>query len=274
MNPPLKLSWPDPREFWEVPVLFEDAQLLALDKPAGLLASPDRLAPDRPSLMRLLHQAIADRKPWTVERGLTYLSNAHRLDAETTGVFLLAKSKAVLIALADLFGSRKPLQQYLALVHGSPAQDQFQINSRLAAQPDASGVVRVDPRNGKRSETRFTVLERFASQTLLRCELLTNRPHQIRAHLHNAGLRVVGDALYGGKPLWLSRLKRDYRLKPGREERPLIARTALHAEQLALPHPVTGESLTITSPMPKDLRVALKYLREYSGGQRCKLRLP
>ena len=261
---PIKLSSPTTREFWEVPVLFEDAHLLALDKPAGLLASADRLAPDRPSLMQLLHQAIAEVKPWTVERGLIYVSNAHRLDSEVSGAFLLAKSKAVLVALTDLFGSRKLLQQYLALVHGSPAENQFQINSRLAAQPDAAGLIRVDPRNGKRSETRFTVLERFTSQTLLRCELLTNRRHQIRAHLLNAGLRLVGDTLYGGKPLWLSRLKRDYRLKPGREERPLVARTALHAELLSLPHPVTGEQLSVNAPLPKDLRVALKYLREFS----------
>ena len=263
---PIKLSSPATREFWEVPVLFEDAHLLALDKPAGLLASPDRLAPDRPSLMQLLHRGIADGKPWASSRGLTYLSNAHRLDLETTGIFLLAKSKAALVALADLFGSRKPLQYTLALVHGSPAENQFQLNSKLASQPDAAGLIRVDPRNGKRSETRCTVLERFASQTLLRCELITNRPQQLRAHLLNAGLRVVGDALYGGKPLWLSRLKRDFRLKPGREERPLISRTALHAEQISFPQPLTGEPLSITAPWPKDLRVAVKYLREFSLG--------
>lgn len=74
----------------------------------------------------------------------------------------------------------------------------------------------------------------------------------------------MGDALYGGKPLWLSRLKRDYRLKPGREERPLLARATLHAEQLSLPHPVSGELLNLTAPWPKDLRVAVKYLREFS----------
>ena len=264
MNSPIKLSSPETREFWEIPVLFEDAHLLALDKPAGLLASPDRLAPGRRSIMRLLHQAITATKPWVVERGLTYLSNAHRLDADTSGVFLLAKSKAVFVELANLFSSRKPLQKYLALVHGSPAQDQFQVNAKLAAQPDAAGVVRVDSRTGKRAETRVTVVERFAHQTLLRCELLTDRPHQMRAHLLNSGLRIVGDELYGSKPLWLSSLKKDFRLKPGREERPLLARTALHSEQLSLPHPVTGEQLTATAPLPKDLRVALKYLREFS----------
>jgi 23S rRNA-/tRNA-specific pseudouridylate synthase len=79
-------------------------------------------------------------------------------------------------------------------------------------------------------------------------------------------LPVVGDELYGGKPLWLSRLKPAYRLGRGRAERPLMARVALHAEQLTLTHPVTGETLTIIAPWPKDLKVAVKYLRQY--GQR------
>jgi RluA family pseudouridine synthase len=264
MSAVIKLSSPATRGFWEIPVLFEDAHLLALDKPAALLVSADREDPARPSLMRLLHEAVAAGKPWASERGLAYLSNAHRLDLETSGVLLLAKSKAVLVALADLFGSEKPHRQFLALAHGSPAEDCFQVNAKLAPHPTLPGAMRVDAWNGKRAETRFTVVERFAQQTLLKCELLTDRPHQIRVHLTNTGLRVVGDKLYGGKPLWLSRLKRDFRLKPGREERPLIARVALHAEQLSLPHPVTGEQLSITAPVPKDLRVALKYLREFN----------
>jgi RluA family pseudouridine synthase len=265
MSAVIKLSSPATREFWEIPVLFEDAHLLALDKPAVLLAAPDLAEPARPSLLQLLHDAIAAGKPWAVERGLTYLSNAHRLDPETSGVFLLAKAKDVLVQLADLFGSEKPQRQFLALVHGSPAEDQFQVNAKLAAHPSLAGAMRVDAWNGKRAETRFTVLERFARQALVQCEPLTDRMHQIRVHLTNTGLRIVGDKLYGGKPLWLSRLKKDFRLKPGREERPLLARVALHAGQLSLPHPITGEQITITAPVPKDLRVALKYLREFGA---------
>jgi 23S rRNA-/tRNA-specific pseudouridylate synthase len=75
---------------------------------------------------------------------------------------------------------------------------------------------------------------------------------------------IVGDKLYGGKPLWLSRLKPDYRLKPGHEERPLISRVALHAEALSISHPVTGTTVTITAPWPKDLKVAVKYLRQFA----------
>ncbi|MFM7214882.1 MAG: pseudouridine synthase, partial [Verrucomicrobiota bacterium] len=95
--PVIKLSSPSTREFWEIPVVWEDAHLLAINKPARLLTSPDRYDPKRPNLMRLLHEAIAAGKPWAAERQLQYLSNAHRLDFETTGVLLLAKDRPSLV---------------------------------------------------------------------------------------------------------------------------------------------------------------------------------
>jgi len=260
----IKLSSPAAREFWGIPVLFEDDYLLALDKPGGLLTSPDRYDPQRPNLMKLLHAAIAAGKPWARERGLNYLMNAHRLDFETSGVILLAKGKPALMTLANLFGSEKPLKQYVALVQGTPAEEKFEVDAGLAPHPARTGLMRVDPKNGKHSRTLFEVLEKFSGWTLLRCEPLTGRTHQIRVHLRHAGLPIIGDERYGGKPLWLSRLKPNYRLKSGHEERPLISRVALHAEQLTLPHPVTGETLTITAPWPKDLKVAVKYLRQFA----------
>ena len=105
MNAVIKLSSPATKGFWEIPVLFEDEHLLALDKPSGLLTSPDRYDAERPNLMKLLHAGIAEGKPWAKERGLTYLSNAHRLDFETSGVILLAKNKETLVKLADMFGA-------------------------------------------------------------------------------------------------------------------------------------------------------------------------
>jgi RluA family pseudouridine synthase len=260
----IKLSSPATKEFWEIPVLFEDEHLLALDKPSSLLTSPDRDDLSRPSLMKLLHTAIAEKKPWAVERNLTYLSNAHRPDVETSGVILLAKNKPALIALADLFGTEKPARQYIALAHGSPVENAFSINAKIGPHAVTPGMMRVDSNNGKQAQTRVEVVERFQRQTLLRCRPLTDRTHQLRVHLCNVGLRIVGDELYGGKPLWLSNLKDDYRLKRGREERALMARVALHAEQIALPHPITGETVTITAEWPKDLKVAVKYLRLYS----------
>ena len=260
----IKLSSPATREFWEIPVLFEDEHLLALDKPASLLTSPDRYDAARPNLMKLLHAGIEQQKPWARERHLTYLSNAHRLDFETSGIILLAKNKPALVTLANLFGSERPLKKYTALAWGNPPEKDFVVDAKLAPHPIKIGEMRVDPKNGKKSKTQFEVVEQYSDWCLLRCSPLTGRTHQIRIHLKHAGFPIVGDQLYGGKQLWLSRLKRDYRLKPGREERPLMARVALHAEELSLPHPVTGENIVIKSEWPKDIRVAMKYLRQYA----------
>lgn len=261
----IKLSSPATREFWEIPILYEDEHLLALDKPSGLLTSPDRFDPNRPNLMKLLHGGIADGKPWAKERALAYVMNAHRLDFETSGVILLAKSKPVLVQLANLFGSEKPIKSFLALVRDCPGTDRFEVDAKLSPHPTNPGLIRVDPKHGKRAQTNFEVRERFDGWTLLACQPLTARTDQIRVHLRQAGFPMVGDSLYGGKPLWLSRLKRDYHLKPGKEERPLIARAALHAEKLTLEHPVTGQTIAIEAPLPKDFTVALKYLRRYAS---------
>jgi RluA family pseudouridine synthase len=261
----IKLSSPATREYWEVPVLFEDDHLLAVDKPSRLLTSPDRYDKDRPNLMKLLHAGIAEGKPWALQHNRGYLANAHRLDFETSGIILLAKSKPVLVALANQFGSNKPLKRYAALINGAPPEDEFEVDVKISPHPAKPGMMRVDPRYGKKSRTRFKVLEKFRNHTLLRCEPITGRTHQIRIHLRSVRLPIVGDALYHGAPLKLSRLKRRYSMKEGEVEKPLIARVALHAEELSLPHPVTGEMVTIKSPWPKDFAVAVKYLRRYAS---------
>ena len=266
MSAAIKLSFPATRGFWEIPVLFEDDHLLALDKPAGLPVSPEHEDDAGPNLMQLLHDGIADAKPWAKERQLTYLTNSHRLDADATGVFLLAKNKPAQVAVTNQFGSEKPLKKFISLAWDSPLAARFEVDAKLAPNPLKPGLMCVDANNGKKSRTEFEVLESFSDWTLLRCLPLTDRPHQIRIHLKRAGFPVVGDEAYGGKKLWLSRLKRDFRLKPGREERPLLARAAVHLEELSLAHPVTNEAVVIKSEWPKDIRVAVKYLRQYATG--------
>lgn len=264
MSEIIKLSSRPTREFWEVPVLYEDEHLLALDKPARMLTSPDRYDPSRPNLMKLLHQGIERGAPWAARRRLTYLMNAHRLDFETSGVILLARSKQVLVALVDMFSREKPFKRYTALVHGNPVKTAFEIDAKLAPHPVKTGLMRVDEKQGKRSKTLFEQTEKFEGYSLIACQPLTGRTHQIRVHLRQAGLPIVGDELYGGSPLLLSRLKSGYRLKHDRAERPLIARTALHADELRLAHPVTGVEVSMTAPWPRDLTVAVKYLRRYA----------
>jgi 23S rRNA pseudouridine1911/1915/1917 synthase len=263
----IKLSSSATQEYWEVAILFEDESLLALNKPSRLLSSPDRYDPNRPNLMKLLHHDVERGAAWVRARpGLNYLVNAHRLDFETSGVILLAKSKPVLVALADLFGSEKPLKLYAALVQGAPREKTFVIEAKLAPHPIKTGLIRVDPKQGKRSRTDVEVRERFAGYSLLQCNPRTGRTDQIRVHLQHAGFPIVGDATYGGGPLLLSRLKPAYRLKPNKTERPLISSSALHAERLSFVHPMTGVEVKITAPWPNDLTVAIKYLRRYAPG--------
>lgn len=263
--PVLKLSSPATKEYWEVPVVHEDEFLLAVDKPSGLLTSPDRYDPERPNLMRLLHSHIAQGVPWAQQRGLSYLANAHRLDFETSGVLLLAKTKPVLTQLVNQFGAEKPRKTYFAIAEGTPSEDTFAVDAKLGPHPGRPGVMRIDPQHGKKSRTEFKVLERFIAYSTLECRPITGRTHQIRAHLKWVKMPLVGDRQYGGRPLKLSEIKRKYRQRRDSEpERPLLARVALHAASLSLMHPITGTEVRIECPLPKDLRVALKYLQRFA----------
>lgn len=262
--PPIKLSAPAHHGFWEIPVVHEDEHLLAIDKPAGLLTSPDRYDPDRPNLMKLLHAGIETGRPWAAARHLDYLSNAHRLDFETSGILLLAKDRTTLVGLADQFGSEKPVKVYVALAKGTPPEKEFEVDLKLKADERQPGRMRWS-KDGKKSLTRFKVLETFGGVSLIECHPLTGRTHQIRVHLLSAGLPILGDPVYGdGQRLYLSELKKNYRPKGDEPERSLTPRLALHAWKLSLKHPVTGMDVHIECPWPKDLEVALKYLRKHA----------
>jgi 23S rRNA-/tRNA-specific pseudouridylate synthase len=261
----IKLSLPEIGGSWELPILYQDEHLLALDKPAGVGLANDLTAPE-PGLVGLLRAGIAQRKAWAAEHALQYLANPYRLEPGASGVLLLARRKDVLISLNNLFGGKEPLLTWIALAQGRPAEPEFAVETPLAPDPRRPGLLRADPKRGKRARTRFSVVEQFSGWTLLKCRPIPPRPYQVSAHLRSIRLPVVGDPAYGGKPLLLSQLKSGYRLKQGRVERPLIPGPALHVAQVALPHPVSGESLNIEAPLPKDFAVALKYLRRYNSG--------
>lgn len=267
MAAPVKVSHPETKNFWEIPVLFEDEHLLALNKPASLQTIDEGVQTGVPDLMALLHSCIAQGKPWAAERGLGFLKNSHRLDAGVSGVFLLSKTPAAHEALANAFGTEEPLRRYLAIVRNNPPEQTFEVNAKIGPSMDQPGMMRVDPRHGKKSVTRFEAVEYFEGWTLIACNPFPDRPGQVRAHLKYSRLHVTGDKIYHGPDLLLSTMKPGFRLKKDDVERPLMNRPALHLEVLTVKHPVTSEPLTITAPLPKDMEVALKYLRKYARSE-------
>ena len=255
----LSANWP------EVEILTVDEDILAVNKPAGLLIAPDRWDKTRENLMGLLHTGIHLHRPWARQHGFQYLANVHRLDAGTSGIVLLARNKTALVNLARQFHDRRPKKTYLALISGALPQPEMEVDLPLAPSLVRPGLSVVDRGRGKAAVTRFTLIESFKKYSLVKAEPMTGRLHQIRIHLKEIGCPLVADADYGtGFPLLLSQLKRDYRMKP-EGERPLMARPALHAERLELTHPTTGLPLVIEATWPKDFTVSVKYLRKFAG---------
>jgi RluA family pseudouridine synthase len=237
-------------------VLFEDAAVLLFDKPSGLLVAPDRWDKTRENLMGSVHAA----------RG-TEVNNVHRLDADTSGVLLCAKTPDALRLLTAQFEAHTVVKRYIALVAGRPAAERFSVDHPLGEDPRKLGRMRVDTNNGKPAVTDFVVLERFRAHTLVECQPKTGRTHQLRVHLAAIGCPIVADPFYGGAPgILLSALKPGYRQKRNEPERPLLGRLALHAAGLTFDHPITGVRTTVESPMPKEFSVAMKYLREFAPG--------
>jgi 23S rRNA pseudouridine1911/1915/1917 synthase len=253
------------------PILYEDDAVLAFDKPSGLLVAPDRWDKKKENLMGLAH-----------ERFGRHVANVHRLDADTSGILLCAKTKAALDFLSGQFQSKTVGKRYTAIAAILPPEramkvlapvrdpsgglpKQFVMDLALDQDPDQPGRMRVfKKRGGKASVTEFTTVESFGRFALLDCKPITGRTHQIRVHLAAAGAPVLNDVFYGDPEvvLLLSELKRRY--KGRSEERPLISRLALHSSELTFTHPVTRLPFTITSPLPKEFEVALKYLRKFT----------
>jgi RluA family pseudouridine synthase len=233
------------------PLVFEDDALLVFDKPSGLLVAPDRWDKARVNLMGLVHARLGRN-----------VANVHRLDADTSGLLLCAKTKPALDHLSGQFQSKTVTKVYHALVVGTPAMDAYTVDFVLKEDEAAPGRMCVVKKHGKAAVTEFRVLERFDEFAWVECRPQTGRTHQIRVHLAASGTPILNDAFYGDDTrLLLSDLKRGY--KGRADEKPLIARLALHASELTFTHPLTREPLTVRSPLPHEFEVALKYLRRF-----------
>jgi len=245
----------------EIPlhVLFEDNDLIVLNKQAGLIVHPAR-SHKRGTLVNALvwhFRHVTSGALSGVGKEFARPGVVHRLDKWTSGVMVAAKGDTAHWRLAKQFERRTTGKRYLAVVHGKPEPDTDRIDMPLGKHPTIREMyaVRWDD-TGKSSQTIFRVRERYEGFALVELELLTGRTHQIRVHMSHLGWPLAGDDLYCGKHLSAG----DLGLR-GEADRVVIDRQALHASLLSFEHPMDPRPLTFTAPLPDDLRELIGALR-------------
>jgi RluA family pseudouridine synthase len=236
-----------------IPILYEDRSVLALDKPAGWMLAPDSWDRTGRNLQLALQSSLNAGDFWARSRGLKYLRFVHRLDAETTGITMFAKSAGALRALSEMFEERRVEKYYWAVVRGVPKQQEWKCELALMPDPGMRGRMKtVLPKHIKResergevkeAETQFRVLRSKADMALVEARPVTGRTHQIRVHLAAAGHPVAGDPLYGTDQAAESK---------GRQK------LALRAVKLVYPDPFQKRKIWIEAP-------TAEFLKEFFG---------
>jgi 23S rRNA pseudouridine1911/1915/1917 synthase len=253
----------------EIPLVFLhcDEWIAAVDKPAGMVVHPAK---------GNWKGTLAGALKWHLERpaadaaggaglstcgGPTRPGIVHRLDRDTSGVIIVARTEEAHQALARQFERRTVAKTYLAVTQGQPQFDRDEINLPIGIHPyqREKMAVRRDHSTSREAVTRFEVLERFRGAALVRVSPKTGRTHQIRVHLAAIGCPVLCDGLYSGRTVITRGF---FGLPTGAEpERPLITRQALHAAGLAVDHPATGTRVEFAAPLPADMQGVLNVLR-------------
>ena len=237
-----------------IDILFEDADLIVVDKPAGLVVHPAPGNQDGTLVNALLAHAGEDLPGIGGEKRPGIV---HRLDKDTSGVMVAAKSERAHRALSDAFAARDLERAYLALAWGLPAPLEGEIEAPIGRHPVDRKRMAVVARGGKPALTRYRVLRAWGTAvSLVECRLMTGRTHQIRVHLAHIGHPLVGD------PVYLRRTPAAARLLPEATRTALLAfpRQALHAATLGFNHPVTGRPLRFESALPADLAALVALL--------------
>jgi 23S rRNA pseudouridine1911/1915/1917 synthase len=217
-------------------VVFEDAALIVIDKPVGLVVHPGAGQPDRTLMNGLLAHAPA-------LAGVPRAGIVHRLDKDTSGLLVVAKTVAAQASLVEQLASRSVRRTYLALVQGDPPASGV-IDAPVGRDPRARTRMAVTHR-GKESRTTYRVVERFGAAALVECRLDTGRTHQIRVHFQHIRHPLIGDTVY----------------RRGTRHGINFPRQALHAAELSLVHPSSGKTMTWSSPLPRDMKRLLDELR-------------
>ena len=231
-------------------ILFEDDDLVIIDKPAGVVVHPAAGHSDRTLVNALLfHVRNLSGIGGEVRPGIV-----HRLDKDTSGVMVIAKNDAAHRKLAAEWGTDRVRKEYLAIVYGTPKQQRATIEAPIGRDPRNRKRMSVVA-GGRSAVTEYAVEQPLRHASLLRLRLRSGRTHQIRVHLKHLGHPIIGDPLYSG-PQW--------RGIPDKRIQKAIAafpRQALHAARLSIPHPRTGEAMTFESTLPEDMTELVAALR-------------
>ncbi len=232
-------------------VLFADEDIIVVNKPPGIPSIPDRW--QNPENMRTMLLRLYDE-----------VFIVHRIDKDTSGVMLYARNAEAHRKLSMAFEKRKIHKKYWLLVQGNPYRMEDEIDIPLMRVSSGSFYMKPSSR-GKKSVTRYKVIENFKPCSLVEAEILTGRTHQIRAHFKAIGHPLLIDEDYGDKKeVLLSEWKgRKYR-KGQREERPLMNRLSLHAREITFVHPKSGKELRFEAPLPKDMKAVISQLRKWA----------
>ena len=245
-----KLKWR--LESTDSEIVSEDDLVLVLNKPHGLLVLPDRFRHELPNLYGILQE----------ELGKIFV--VHGIDKETSGIIVFAKTAEAHAAMSAQFEKRLVELTYSGIALGAPAAEEGDIDLPIEEIPRNPGVMRVNRKLGKEAITKYKVVETFQGYSFLELTPKTGRMHQIRVHLKSLGAPLIADKLYGdGRGFFLSDIKHGY--KSTGDEKPLLDRTALHASVISLMHPQTGEHVSFSAALPKDMISVLRYLRKFKA---------
>lgn len=230
-------------------IIFEDAHLLIVDKQAGLVVHPAAGNLDGTLVNALLHHCAGRLSGIG---GVARPGIVHRIDKDTSGLLVVAKTNPAHEGLAKQFAKHSIERRYLALVAGEPKTPLGKVDAPLARSPhNRIKIAIVGEGQGKHAITHWKLLERLRQAALVECRLETGRTHQVRVHMSSLSLPLIGDPLYGRARPAHSALLRELG----------FARQALHAAVLGFTHPITGAELRFESPMPEDMCAVLAGLR-------------
>ncbi len=268
-NDVISIMKPEPKEKWEIvpqdiplDILYEDEDIIVVNKPAGMVVHP-AYGHYKGTLMNALAFHIKDA-PVFADPGIR-AGMVHRIDKDTSGVLVVAKTPQAHVNLASQFKAHTTHRKYIALAWGNFKEDEGTVTGHIGRHPRNRQIMHVYPdgSQGKHAVTHWRVLERFYFTTLIELRLETGRTHQIRTHMKYLNHPLFGDKDYGGNKVLYGLRSKKYE-QFVRNTLEICPRQALHAKSLGFKHPRTGKDMFFDTPLPEDMQAAIERWRRFA----------